>query len=225
MKRVFISGQKHFGAQVFNLCRLLGLEVVGVSAPPFGSDGKRADRLREAAEKAEVPWMPSGTLTQHTLPDNIDLIVCAHSHDFIGAATRYRARLGAIGYHPSLLPLHRGRDAVKWAIKMGDRVTGGSIYWLSDNVDAGNIAGQQWCFIRPDDTPEELWRRDLAPIGLILFDKVLRDIMDGLIVSVRQNEALATWEPAFTPPPLHRPDLLMIGNGGLDGYRVQSELR
>lgn len=114
---------------------------------------------------------------------------------------------------------------MKWAIKMGDRVTGGSIYWLSDNVDAGNIAGQQWCFIRPDDTPEELWRRDLAPIGLILFDKVLRDIMDGLIVSVRQNEALATWEPAFTPPPLHRPDLLMIGNGGLDGYRVQSEIR
>ena len=72
MKRVFISGQKHFGAQVFNLCRLLGLEVVGVSAPPFGSDGKRADRLREAAEKAGVPWMPSGTLNQHTLPDNID---------------------------------------------------------------------------------------------------------------------------------------------------------
>ena len=31
MKRVFISGQKHLGVQVFNLCRQLGLEVADVA--------------------------------------------------------------------------------------------------------------------------------------------------------------------------------------------------
>ena len=222
MKRVFISGQKHFGAQVFNLCRLLGLEVAGVSAPPFGSDGKRADRLREAAEKAEVPWMPSGTLTADTLPAGIDLIICAHSHDFVGQRTRLKARLGAIGYHPSLLPLHRGRDAVRWAIKMGDRVTGGSIYWLTDNIDAGPIAAQSWCFIRPDDTPEELWRRDLFPLGLMLMEKCLCDLRRGVIVAVPQDEKLASWEPSFDRAPLHRPDLLLIGHGGLNGYRMET---
>jgi hypothetical protein len=45
MKRVFISGQKHFGAQVFNLCRQLGLEVAGV-APRVLAVYIREKRLR-----------------------------------------------------------------------------------------------------------------------------------------------------------------------------------
>jgi len=220
--RVFISGQKQFGAAVFKLCQQLQLDIVGVSAPPFAGDGKRLDRLREAAGNAGVPWLPAGTLTADTLPAGVDLIVCAHSHDFVGQRTRLKARLGAIGYHPSLLPLHRGRDAVRWAIKMGDRITGGSVYWLTDNVDAGPVAAQTWCFIRPDDTPEELWRRDLFPIGLKLMEKTLSDLLRGVIVAVPQDNALATWEPAFDRPPLHRPDLLLIGHGGLNGYRVET---
>lgn len=219
--RVFISGQKQFGAAVFKLCQQLGLEIAGVSAPAFAGDGKRLDRLRDVAGNACVPWMAAGTLNADTLPAGIDLIICAHSHDFIGQRTRLKARLGAIGYHPSLLPLHRGRDAVRWAIKMGDRVTGGSLYWLTDNVDAGPIAAQGWCFIRPDDTPEELWRRELFPLGLTLMEKALRDLLRGVIVAVPQDEKLASWEPSFDRAPLHRPDLLLIGHGGLNGYRVE----
>ena len=220
--RVFISGQKQFGAAVFKLCQQLGLIIAGVSAPPFAGDGKRLDRLRAAAGDTGVLWMAAGALTADTLPPGIDLIICAHSHDFVGQRTRLKARLGAIGYHPSLLPLHRGRDAVRWAIKMGDRVTGGSIYWLTDNIDAGPVAAQGWCFIRPGDTPEELWRRDLFPLGLALMEKCLRDLLRGVIVAVPQDEKLASWEPSFDRAPLHRPDLLLIGNGGLNGYRMET---
>jgi len=78
------------------------------------------------------------------LPGGVDLILYAHSHDFIGAATRGKTRLGAMGYHPSLLPLHRGRDAVCWTLRMGDKVAGGSVYWLTDVVDGGPIAAQGW---------------------------------------------------------------------------------
>ena len=42
---------------------------------------------------------------------------------------------------------------------MGDRVTGGSVYWLTKGVDCGPVAAQDWCFVRPDDDPESLWRR------------------------------------------------------------------
>ena len=48
----------------------------------------------------------------------------AHSHDFIGRKTRALSRLGALGYHPSLLPLHRGRDAIRWAVHMRVRCLG-----------------------------------------------------------------------------------------------------
>lgn len=221
--RVFISGQKHFGAEIFRVCCQLGIEIVGVSSPPFKENSKCPDRLRDIASRHNVPWIPAGTLNAETLPENIDLIIAAHSHDFIGQRTRLKAKLGAIGYHPSLLPMHRGRDAVRWAIKMGDKITGGSVFWLNENVDGGAIAAQGWCFIRPGDNAEELWRRDLAPLGVKLFRKVLQDLLAGNIIAVPQDESLATWEPSIGRPPLHRPDLLMIGSGGLENYRVTTD--
>ena len=84
------------------------------------------------------------------------MIVAAHAHTFIPASVRDRARHGAVAYHPSLLPRHRGRDAVRWAIHMGDAVAGGTVYRMVDRVDAGPILAQDWCWIRPGDTPADL---------------------------------------------------------------------
>lgn len=229
--KLYIAGQKYFGREVFRLARRLGHDVVGVSSPAyrdaavrlaFGHGDEPPDRLRADAQDAGVPWLEAGNLRAETLPGGVDLIIAAHSYDFIGRKTRNRARLGAIGYHPSLLPLHRGRDAVRWAIKMRERVTGGTVFWLNDTVDGGPVAAQDYCFIRPDDTPDTLWRRELQPMGLNLIEAVLGDIERGYLVRIPQDPALATWEPALDAPPLYRPDLLMLG-GVIPGYTVVSE--
>jgi methionyl-tRNA formyltransferase len=165
------------------------------------------------AELYHTPWMEAGKLNGQTLPEGVDLIVCAHSHDFISEKTRLRATYGGIGYHPSLLPLHRGKDAIRWAIKMGDRITGGTVYRLSNKVDGGDILEQQWCFIRPTDDAQELWRRDLGPIGVDLLLKAVHRIAEhGFIQGHEQDEKLATWEPSMDAPPVHRPDLIMLGH-------------
>jgi len=216
--RIFVCGQKSFGAAALNLCLASGHQVAGVSSPVD------ADRLTFEAGERRLPWMPAGSLNADALPANVDLILAAHSHDFIGRATRLRSRLGAIGYHPSLLPRHRGRDAVAWAIKMGDPVTGGSVYWLGDTVDGGDIAAQDWCFIRPGDSASELWRRELFPMGLRLLGQVLKDLSTGVAVRIPQDDSLATWEPAIHgAPPLRRPDLVMLGDGRDAGYTVIRE--
>lgn len=214
--KLFVAGQKYFGALVLESVLKAGYQVAGVSAPA-NYDGKY-DRLYNAAKAARIPVAPAGSLCADTLPAGIDLLIAAHSYDFIGKRTRQKLRIGAIGYHPSLLPLHRGRDAIYWAIKMGERVTGGSVYWLNDNVDGGPIAGQELCFIRKGDTPAELWRRELQGLGVRLILKTLGDISAGTIVAIPQDESLATWEPSVERPPLFRPDLLSIGSG-IEGFR------
>lgn len=218
MLNVYLCGQKYFGQEVFKLLLSMGHRIVGVSSPAYRLErikfspvhDELPDRLRSIAEQERVPWREAGTLNSKTLPDGVDLIVAAHSHDFISQATRTRTRYGALGYHPSLLPLHRGRDAVRWVIKLRERVTGGSVYWFTETVDGGPVAAQDWCFVRPDDTAEELWRRELQPMGLRLLKQVIDEVDEGVIVSVPQDEELATWEPALNPPGLFRPDLLML---------------
>ena len=189
--RIFLIGQKWLGAEALELIRRRGHDIVGVCAPPEG------DRLFKAAGALAVP---PAELAPERLPGDLDLIVCAHAHIFVKAELRNRARLGALGYHPSLLPRHRGRDAVVWTIKMGDPIAGGSIYWLDDGADTGPIAAQAHCFVYPGETAEELWRRALGPLGLTLFERVLGDLERGVVVRQEQDERAATWEPSYRAP-------------------------
>jgi methionyl-tRNA formyltransferase len=106
--------------------------------------------------------------------------------------------LAAIGYHLRLLPLHRGRDAIAWAIRMHEPVTGGSVYWMNERADAGPVIAQDWCFIQPGDTEASLWRRELGPMGIRLFRLSLERTALGCLASHCQDEALATWEPSFS---------------------------
>ncbi|HEY6773184.1 MAG TPA: formyltransferase family protein [Oxalicibacterium sp.] len=193
---IYICGQKHFGAEAFTALRNAGHNIVGVSSPATSSDGGD-DRLKAVAEAAGVKWMKSGLLNENTIPDGVDLIVTAHSHDFVREPTRNRTTYGAIGYHPSLLPLHRGKDAIIWTINMGDKVTGGSVYWLNEVMDGGPIAAQEHVFVKPGDTPELLWKRDLAPLGLRLLVEVCNDLDNGKVVKIEQDESIATVEPSI----------------------------
>lgn len=207
--RVLIAGQKHFGSEVFSsLLNLDGVDVIAVSSP-VNTDSP--DRLSNKAHSHGIQIIAAGTLNAETMPRGIDLIVAAHSHDFIGEKTRLRAKFGGIGYHPSLLPLHRGRDSIRWAIRMRDRVTGGSVYRLSNRMDGGNVLAQRHVFIQPDDTAEELWRRDLSPIGVEMLTSVVAKIAAaGFINGVEQDESISTWEPSIDRPPAFRPDLLLL---------------
>lgn len=191
--RVMIVGQKWLGAETLRLCLEHGHDIAAVSVP------RMDDRLAALATAEGIPvCQVTGRLDADWVPDCVDLLLCVHAHAFITPQARQKSRLGALGYHPSLLPRHRGRDAVHWAIHMGDKLTGGSVYWMDDGADTGPMAAQDWCWIRPGDTPESLWRRDLAPMGLRLLGQVLGDIEAGKVTKVPQDAALATWEPAMT---------------------------
>ncbi|WP_158623105.1 formyltransferase family protein [Pseudorhodobacter sp. E13] len=106
----------------------------------------------------DFPWRP-------------DLIVCAHSFRIVEPWVINWASLGAIGYHPSLLPAFKGRRAVQDALDAGQRITGGSVYWLTEAIDGGPVvvAGgrrlQDQVQVLPNETAGELWRRALAPLG------------------------------------------------------------
>lgn len=209
--RAFISGQKKFGEEILRLCISKGVQVVGVCCPV---GDKYIGRL---AMVNEISILPAGQLNADTMPAGVDLGITAHSFDYIGKRTRYMTRLGWIGYHPSLLPRHRGRSAVEWAIRFRDVVTGGTVYWLNGGIDRGDIAYQDWCWIDPrlyEMPPKEaarrLWRDELMPMGVRLMSKALDDISRGVTVKTPQDARYSTFEPSTELQDVYRPDLLML---------------
>jgi methionyl-tRNA formyltransferase len=218
--RVILAGQRAFGLAAYEMLIEEGHDIAAVWSPyeVRAIFDENTDVLTARAQR-DILWeTPAWDRNPEKVKAlEVDLFVCAHSHDFIGRDSRAATKLGGIGYHPSLLPRHRGRDAVRWTIHMGDPIAGGSVYWLTDNVDGGPIAAQEHCHVRPGDDASSLWRRELFPLGIDLLARVLRDLERGIVVEVPQDESVATWEPSWERPPLHRPELPQIGRG-LNGF-------
>lgn len=208
MATIALFGQRSFGAAAADALCKAGHRVEFVVSPADRHDMPLHDPLRLWADETQTEWVDAARYTDADIPDGVDLIVAAHSHNFIGQRTRARAPL-AVGYHPSLLPIHRGRDAIRWTIRMGDRVTGGSVYHLTNGIDSGPLAAQRTVLVRPDDNEHTLWAR-LFQVGVGLLVQVADDADAGRVAYVPQNEACATWEPSWERPRLYRPELLAL---------------
>ncbi|MBA4743060.1 MAG: formyl transferase [Azoarcus sp.] len=191
--RCTVIGSRYFGATV--LANLLedGMEVVRVVAPA------EDDRLAVAAAKAGLPLSileSPRTVPGSALQEDCDLIIAAHTHAFVTEEALARAKIGGIGYHPSLLPRHRGIAAVEWTLLEGDPIAGGSIYHLEKGWDDGAIAAQDWCFVLKGESARDLWERALCPLGLNLVRKVVRHAAEhGTLPAEAQDARFATRAP------------------------------
>ncbi len=168
--RITLVGSRHFGVTTFNMLRERGVEIVRIVV----HDGE--DRLAAAAKAVGIEVVVQANprlVVASEIAPNTDLIITAHSHARIGKDALAASKLGGIGYHPSLLPRHRGMAAIEWTIKEGDPIAGGTIYHLAERMDAGAIAAQDWVFVKKGETARELWERALAPLGLRLLAEVV----------------------------------------------------
>ena len=195
---IALIGSRWFGSAVLAMLLDEHLDVRRVIVPVAD------DRLAGVATKAGIEVLVQEdprSVPPSAIPDGLDLIVTAHSHARVSAAALARSRFGGIGYHPSLLPRHRGLAAVEWTIRERDPIAGGSVYHLAERMDAGAIAAQDWCFVGKNETARELWERALGPMGLELLRKVVRHAREhGFIPAKPQEEQYATLAPAIPEP-------------------------
>ena len=194
--RITLVGSRHFGVTTFDTLRQHGAQIVRVVV------AQADDRLAAAARAAgiEVTVQASPKLVgPQEIADGTDLIVTAHSHARVSKEALAAAKLGGIGYHPSLLPRHRGIAAVEWTIREGDPIAGGTVYHLADRMDAGAIAAQEWCFVRKGETARELWERVLAPLGQKLLGEVIDYAKTQQSLPAKpQDEQFATNAPSLS---------------------------
>jgi glycine cleavage system regulatory protein/folate-dependent phosphoribosylglycinamide formyltransferase PurN len=191
--KVTLVGSRFFGASVLDALKKDGVDIVRVVAPAAD------DRLATAAKAAGIPvhvlenpkMVPGIAIAEDT-----DVIVAAHTHARVSDEALARARLGGVGYHPSLLPRHRGIAAVEWTIIEGDPIAGGSVYHLAQGWDAGPVAAQDWCFVAKGESARELWERALAPMGLKLLKQVVRHAAEhDVLPAFEQDNRFATKAP------------------------------
>ena len=113
-----------------------------------------------------------------------DLVVLAGFMRILSGA--FVRRWPILNVHPSLLPSFPGAHAVEDALEHGVKVTGVTVHFVVEEVDAGPIVAQEAIAIEPDDTADSLHERLKTIEHRLLPDAVALFCTDRLDVSDRK---------------------------------------
>ena len=121
-----------------------------------------------------------------------DILVCFAYGKIFGPKTLAIFPQGALNIHPSLLPRWRGPSPVPAAIFAGDSITGVTVQYMAQEMDAGDIVLRKELPIEPTDTTETLLTR-CAELGASLIVQALAMVETGSVATMPQNHAAATY--------------------------------
>ena len=106
---------------------------------------------------------------------------------------------GVFGMHPTLLPRHRGRAPIPWAILSGLARTGVTLFQIVDETpDSGAIVGQVTVEIAPDETATMLFER-LAEAHIELVRELVPQLVSRSAPRIPQDPTRASAWPRRTP--------------------------
>lgn len=106
---------------------------------------------------------------------------------------------GVFGMHPTLLPRHRGRAPIPWAILTGLARTGVTLFEIVDaTADSGAIVGQREIEISPDETATTLYAR-IAGAHVELTRELVPQLLARTAPRFPQDPSRASSWPERTP--------------------------
>ena len=107
-------------------------------------------------------------------------------------------RRGALGIHPTLLPVGRGRSAIPWTIIRGLPEAGATLFKLDDGVDTGPVIAKERIPLGARETATELYAK-LITAHRNLIRHAWPDIAADRVREIPQDDSKATVWPARTP--------------------------
>ncbi|MDN3025495.1 methionyl-tRNA formyltransferase [Streptomyces sp. S.PB5] len=169
-----------------DLCRLAGAADLSAAARAAGVPVLRETDLDTPAVRARIR------------ASDPDLLVVVGWTRLLGPELLSVPRHGCVGFHASLLPRHRGRAPVNWAILRGEKVTGNTMMMLDPGADTGDIVDQRTLSIGPEDTCGSVYDR-VARAGAEMLLAHLPGLLTGTAPRRPQDPAAGDVLPRRTP--------------------------
>jgi methionyl-tRNA formyltransferase len=94
-------------------------------------------------------------------------------------------KLGTINLHASLLPQYRGAAPINWAVINGEKETGITTFFITHQIDTGDILMQEKIIIEEEDNAGTVHDKLMA-LGAALVVKTVDAITDETIKAMQQ---------------------------------------
>jgi len=183
-----------------------GAEVVGVVTLPGPVDPDRSGQCsfdevaaRVGARLIETPDVNDPATVAAVAALEPELILVVGWSQLVRGPFIETASRGVYGMHPTLLPRHRGRAPIPWAILSGLARTGVTLFEITDpTADSGPIVGQADVAIAPDETASTLFDK-LSDAHEHLIREYVPQLIDGTAPRIPQDARRASSWPKRTP--------------------------
>ena len=147
-------------ARGLTIAREMGLNAVSI--PSKGVERENFDATVSAELKAH----------------GVDLVCLAGFMRLLSPAFIREFPMRILNIHPSLLPAFPGLDAQEQALRHGVKITGCTVHFVDEFLDAGPIVAQVAVPVMDDDTVDSLSARILAEEHRI-YSEAVRVVLSG----------------------------------------------
>ncbi len=209
---ILISGRGTNMQALIDACQDVSYPAEIVSVISNRPDAPGLGRARDAGiatvtvdhTKYETREPFERALHQALLDDKIELICCAGWMRLLTSAFVDRWRNRQLNIHPSLLPAFKGLNTHQRVIEAGAKISGCTVHFVREEMDAGPIVAQGAVPISPRDTPETLANRILQ-VEHKIYPHALRLVASGAVRVVGES-VIHTNAPSniaqslFSPP-------------------------
>ncbi|WP_161956370.1 methionyl-tRNA formyltransferase [Metasolibacillus fluoroglycofenilyticus] len=170
-------------------------EIVGVVTKVQSDYNADHVSLHSFCNEEEIDWLDyqnNDQLAQWVKLKCPDIIYCFGWSYLLPKEVYSIPKLGAVGYHPTLLPQNRGRHPIIWTLVLGLKETGSTFFYLDDLPDSGAILNQRKLHLDDYETASTLYSK-LLNVGEQQVVELTNDFIKGTLKPIVQDEEKATY--------------------------------
>ena len=164
MKIVFIGSVIFSKYLLETLFSFKNIEILGVctkNSSKFNSDFYNLGKL---CKKKNIPYIYCKKINNPKIINWIklkkpDYIFCFGWSELLSSKILKIPKKGSIGYHPSELPLNKGRNPIIWSLVLGLKIAGSSFFFMNRKPDSGKIISQRKVKIEYKDNASSLYKK------------------------------------------------------------------
>jgi len=209
--RIVFMGTPEFAVESLKVLVENEYNIVGVVTMPDKPSGRGhkvqySDVKRYAMEK-ELPLLQPEKLKDDVFLTqlrewNADLQIVV-AFRMLPEAVWNMPRLGTFNLHASLLPQYRGAAPINWAIMNGEVQTGATTFFLTHEIDTGQIILQAKIPISENDNAGKI-HNELMVKGSQLVRETVDMILDNKIETTEQRQLYTNEAELKTAPKIFK---------------------
>ena len=205
-KRVLFIGMPDMAFMGMDTLLYAGVNIVGVLGPM--KSHSTYNLFKEFTISRRQNFIEYDKLDSQELLDkirelNVDIaVVCSFNNKFPKVFIDL-IKDGIINIHPSLLPKYRGGNPYSWVIINGERETGVTLHFISEEFDEGDIIAQEKCPLLKQETMGTLFNKTNQIGCSMLLKAIIYYENNGYLPRKKQDSGVFVKAPNFKDEELY----------------------